>query len=382
MYNKTRGRFLLDENIVFLNHGSFGACTKSVFKEYQKFQKQFESHPVHFVEQEISGLLAESRAALSKFLSVDPKDIVLIPNPTTALNEIVRSLDIKPGDEILTTNHEYGAMSKTWEFITEKTGAGLKSAKFPLPILSQEYIVEKLISEITPMTRIIFISHITSPTAMIFPVKKVCEIAKERGIISIIDGAHAPGQIPLDIFDINPDFYIGTCHKWLCAPKGTSFMYIRETLQKSIEPLVVGWGWRDDTSFLSPFISNHEWWGTQDLASYFCIPKTLEVFEKNFTEIKRKHCRKMVVKFRRKLNKITGESPICPENMLGQMAALILPDVDPTLVKSQLIGEHNIEVPVFIWEDETLLRISCQIYNDEDDITALETALKNLMNNP
>lgn len=374
-------QFLLDENVVYLNHGSYGACPKSVFEEYQSWQNQFELQPVDFVENQLPGLLAKSRTTLSEFLNVNANDMVLIPNPTTAMNEIVRSLDLSPGDEILTTNHEYGAIENTWKFITKKTGAIYKPVNIPLPIISKDNIVEIITSNITDRTKVIFLSHITSPTALIFPVKQICDFARKKGIISIIDGAHAPGQIALDISVIDPDIYIGTCHKWLCAPKGSSFMYVKKALQESIDPLVVGWGWRDESSELTQFINNHEWWGTQDLSAYLSIPKAVELSNSTEWNNTISHNRELLLKIRDRINRITGESLICPDEMIGKMAAVILPHIDPFKFKTSLIEEYKIEIPVYKWCNYNILRVSMQVYNHQRDLDCLASALNKLLDN-
>ncbi len=377
-----RKEFLLDNNIIYLNHGSYGACHKSIFEEYQKWQYKLELQPVEFINKELPPLLSLSRNVLSEFLNIDANDIVLLPNPTTALNEIVRSLDLSPGDEILTTNHEYGAMNNIWEYITKKTGAHLKPIEISIPISTEDIIIKSLKDNITKRTKIIFISHLTSETAMIFPVQNICKIAREKGILSIIDGAHTPGHIPLDISSINPDIYIGTCHKWLCTPKGSAFMYVKCDIQKLIEPLIIGWGWNTDFgSGLTPYINDHEWWGTNDISSYLCIPRAIDFISSKKVEQMKKNCRKMVIDVRESINDITKQKSICPDYMIAQLASMVLPIKNPIEFKAILLDKYNIEIPIWTWNNINFIRVSVQIYNTQEDLDTLLSALKYLINN-
>jgi len=368
-------KFNLNKDITFLNHGSFGACTKKVMNEYIQYQYQLENQPVDFIEKKVPKLLALSRSKLADFLNTSSNDIVLLDNPTTAINEVIRSLQLDRGDEIITTDHEYGAMDKAWEFITEKKGANYKRVELPFPIESSKDIFSTIVNSISQKTKILFISHITSPTGIIFPVEDLCKYARENNIITIIDGAHVPGHIQLDIKDLNPDFYIGTCHKWLCTPKGVSFLYVRRNFQDSIDPLIIGWGWRDFDSNLSEFINNHEWWGTRDMSAYFCLPSALKMHQTKEMIDGRMHCQSKIPIIRNIVNDITSQMEICPNNMLGQMASMVMPNIDHVNLKTTLINEYKIEIPVFKWKNMSILRVSYQVYNTEKDIEKLSTVL-------
>jgi isopenicillin-N epimerase len=236
--------FLLDPQIVFLNHGSFGACPRSVFEEYQAWQIKLERQPVQFLGMELDDYLLHSRDVLGEYIHAPVSDIVYTPNATHGVNIVARSLKLSPGDEILTSNHEYGACNFTWDFICHKTGAVYKNHTVELPIKSQEDVFEQIWNGVTPRTRIIFISHITSPTSLTLPVQWICQRAREAGIITIIDGAHAPGQLSLDLSSLQADFYVGNCHKWMLSPKGAGFLYARPDVQNIIEPLIVSWGYQ------------------------------------------------------------------------------------------------------------------------------------------
>ena len=262
MHKKFKSLFMLDPGIIYLNHGAYGACPKPVFDALVNYQKELEFEPTKHLAHDVFQYLEKSREFLSNYLNCHMNDIVFFPNPSTALNTVIRSLNLKEGDQILTTNHEYGALDKTWKFICKKTGAEYIQQTIPLPLNSKEEFIEHFCKGLTDKTKIIFISHITSPTALIFPVKEICEIAKERGILSIVDGAHAPAQIKLDLQDVNSDIYVGACHKWMCSPKGVSFLYVKKELQSMINPLVISWGYEPEIDTFEPQFrrlqGNHE----------------------------------------------------------------------------------------------------------------------------
>ena len=230
-----RDQFLLDPNIIFLNHGSFGACPKPVFERYQWWQRELERQPVEFLGRRHDDLLDAARARIADYLGAEADDLVFVTNATSGLNVIARSLVLQEGDEILTTDHEYGALNLTWDHVCAKVGARYVHHPIPLPVGDPADVVESFWSAVTPRTKAIFLSHITSPTALILPVTEICHRAREAGILTIIDGAHAPGQIPLDLTAMGVDIYAGNFHKWLCAPKGSGFLYVRPHLQADVE---------------------------------------------------------------------------------------------------------------------------------------------------
>jgi isopenicillin-N epimerase len=233
--NRLRDEFLLESGVIYLNHGSFGATPRAVFESYQRWQLQLERQPVRFLSREHDELLRQSRGALGEYLGADPDDLVYVPNATHGINIVARSLRLEPGDEILSSNHEYGACEYTWEFVCAKAGATYVKKQLPLAAVSDSDLVDRFWEGVTGRTRLIFLSHITSPTAVRFPVEDVCRRAREAGILTLIDGAHAPGQIPLDLAEIGADFYTGNCHKWMVAPKGAAFLHARREVQPLIE---------------------------------------------------------------------------------------------------------------------------------------------------
>jgi len=378
-----RQDFLIDPEITFLNHGSFGACPRPVFEAYQNWQLALEHQPVEFLGRRAISLLAEAREILADYLGCQGDDLVYFPNPTTAINMVVRSLDLKPGDEILTTDHEYGAMDRTWRFICKITGAKYVQQSISLPVSTHDEFLNTFWTGVTARTRLIFMSHITSPTALIFPIQGVCRRAREAGILSIIDGAHAPGQIPVNLKEIDADIYTGACHKWMLAPKGSSFLYARPEIQGQLAPLVVSWGYDADPGFGSgnPFIDYHEWQGTRDLSAYLTVPTAIGYMADHYWDQVRKDCHKLALKTRQQINALTGNPPICPpdERWLGQMFTARLPDLDAQALKMKLFDPYKIEVPLTRWNDQNFIRVSVQGYNTEGDMDALLGALGDLL---
>jgi isopenicillin-N epimerase len=261
-----KSQFLLDPTITFLNHGSFGACPKPIFEEYQRLQLELETEPVLFIQKKAAGYLKTAREKLSSYIGCNPLDVFFTPNPTFAINTIMRSLDLQEGDEILSTNHEYGAMDRIWSFYCKKSGAKYIRQNISLPVQSKEQLVEEFWKGYNSKTKIIFLNHISSCTAFVFPVKEICDRAKELGLITIIDGAHVPGQLDLNIAELNPDFYTGTLHKWMLAPKGSSFLYVKKELQATLDPLIVGWGYESVSPGESQFLDYQDYQGTRDIS--------------------------------------------------------------------------------------------------------------------
>src|SRR5260221_8929116 len=267
--------FLARRNIAFLNHGSLGARARPVFEAYQRWQGELESQPVEFLSRRLSGLLAEARAQLAAYIGTHANNIVFVPNATHGMNIIARSLELQPGDEVLGTDHEYGAVERSWRLICEQPGARYRSHPISLPVTSPEALIDELWEGVSDHTRLLVVSHITSPTALIFPVADICRRAAQQGILTAIDGAHAPGQVDLDLDRLGADFYVGNCHKWLCAPVGAGFLYARPDRQPLLQPLVVSWGWQARKPGPSPFLDYFEWIGTDDPAAFLSVPAAI-----------------------------------------------------------------------------------------------------------
>jgi isopenicillin-N epimerase len=377
-----KAHFLLDPDIVFLNHGSFGACPRPVFDTYQNWQRELERQPVAFLGRQATALMAHAREKLAAYLGAAADEVVYFPNPTTAINMVARSLRLHPEDEVLTTDHEYGAMDRTWRFICRQIGARYVQQPVPLPVTNVEDFVEIFWSGVNARTKVIFISHITSPTALTFPVQAICRRARAAGLLCIVDGAHAPGHIPLNLAAIGADIYTGACHKWLCAPKGAAFLYARPEVQHWLEPLVVSWGYQSDRPSGTQFIDYHEWQGTRDLAAFLTVPAAITFQAQHNWDAVRQQCHRLAGDTRQRLNALTGLEPICPDSppWFTQMFATRLPThTDLEALKRRLYDEYHIEVPVVLWNHQKFLRVSFQGYNTPEDADTLVAAVERLL---
>jgi isopenicillin-N epimerase len=375
-------QFLLDPDITFLNHGSFGACPRPVFDEYQRWQRELERQPVEFLGRRSDDLLRDARIKLGAYLNAPPDSLVFVTNTTWGVNVIIRSLDLDPGDEVLTTNHEYGANTLAWEWLLAKEGASLVKRQVSIPVSTPEEVVESIWSGVTERTKAIFMSHLASPTALILPVQQICERARSQGILTIIDGAHAPGQIPLDLHELGADIYTGNLHKWLCAPKGAGFLYVRPEEQGWVESLIVSWGWgRQGTLAPSSFVERNEWQGTRDIAAFLSVPSAICFQAEHEWEAVRTRCHELASSARRQIAELTNQLPISPDSpaWYAQMAACPIRTDDPHEVKRRLYDDYRVEVPVFDWNGHSLVRASFQAYNDENDLDRLMMALSELL---
>lgn len=372
-----KSQFLLDPEITYLNHGSFGACPKPVFENYQYWQRELENEPVQFITKNAFRYLKESKEALAKFVGCDAEDFFFTPNPTFAINVIMRSLDLKPGDEILATDHEYGAMDRTWNFYAKKTGAKYVRANIALPITSKAQILEEFWRNYSPKTKVIFLNQISSATALIFPVKEICDKAKSLGLITIVDGAHVPGHIGLNIKELNPDFYTGTAHKWILTPKGNSFLYVKKEFQEMLDPLVVSWGYESDNPSENQFLDYHEHQGTRDISAYLTVPAALQFLKDNNWTAESSRCKKMILDQYQKFCDLLGTQPICPvtSEFLGQMCSIPVRTENPAALKEMLFDQYKIEIPVMKIGKHTFIRISLNGYNTEEDLNKLHAAL-------
>ena len=376
-----KSQFLLDNNITFLNHGSFGACPKPVFEEYQRLQLELEHEPVHFIQKKLSIYLKEAKKPLAKFIGCKEEDFFFTPNPTFAVNIIMRSLNLQAGDEILTTNHEYGAMDRTWHFYCKKSGAKYVRQEISLPIVSKEQILEEFWKGYNSNTKVIFLNQISSSTALIFPVKEICDKAQELGLITIVDGAHVPGHIDFNISELNPDFYTGTLHKWMLAPKGSSFLYVKKEYQTDIDPLVVSWGYESLFPSDSQFLDYHEYQGTQDVSQYLCTPKVIAFLEENNWKEKSKACRQLVLENYQRFCDLVGTQPICPISsaFLGQMASVPIRTEKPMELKELLYSKYKIQIPIMPLNGNIYMRYSINVYNSQDDLEVLYQAITNII---
>jgi isopenicillin-N epimerase len=380
-YPNFKEKFQLNPNIHYLNHGSFGATPKSVFVKYQEWQGKLETDPVKFLSRDSINNLADARNELGAYVGCQGNDLVFFPNPSTAINMVVKSLNLTPDDEILATNHEYGGLIRTWNFITKQNGATYIPQEIPVPITSNQDFIDTFWKGVTKTTKIIFMSHITSETALTFPVKEICKKARKAGIFTIIDGAHVPGHLPLNILDLDPDVYSGACHKWLCAPKGSAFLYVNPIHQAMMKPLVVSWGYESVKPSNSQYIDYHEWQGTKDISSYLSVPSAIE-FHRHHKWIQvQEWCHEMMIEASKEVQKIfrlphlsTNDS-----NWFRQMRAFQLPaEIDIEKTKEFLYDDYQVEIPLYKWNEKPFIRISIQGYNSWEDIEALLIGLKSL----
>lgn len=369
--------FLLNPDVAFFNHGSFGACPRPVFEEYQRWQRELEWEPVDFLGRRREKLLETAKGKLAEYLNAPSEDMIFVVNVTQGLNTVARSLRLHPGDEILTTNHEYGAVNKTWQFVCEKTGAKIVEHHINLPVTTHEAFVEAFWAEVTPRTRVIAMSHITSPTALIFPVAEICRRAREAGILTVIDGAHAPGQVPVDLEVIGADFYSGNCHKWMSAPKGVGFLYVRPEHHAIIDPLVISHGWVPEGTF----VSRNEWQGTRDIASFLSVPAAIEFQAQHNWDAVRQRCHNMAVELHNRVGALTGLPPIATDldTWFAQMIAIPMPKDRLRPIQEELYNNHQIVTAGGAIDDGNWLRISIQGYNTQADVDRLYNALVELL---
>lgn len=380
--NPFKDLFLINPNIHFLNHGSFGATPRVVFEEYQKWQRELEIQPVEFLGRKFAGLLSDARNAIAGFLNTDKQNLVFVPNTTTGINTIARFLHLEEGDEVVITDHEYGAVERTWRYLSQRYHFKLIIAEIPVPVMSHKGIVDSIFNVVCDKTKVISISHITSSTSMIFPVAELTARAREMKILSVIDGAHAPGQIKVQLDEINPDFYVGNFHKWLCAPKGSAFLFANPKVQHLVEPLIVSWGWESELPSNSKFIDYLEWTGTTDISAYLAVPKAIDFYRQYLTEENRMRCHELASSTQAQISKLTSRDPFHPDSIefFMQMEANPLPEkVEIDYLKNQLYNEFKVEIPVIEWKKRKLIRSSYQIYNDEKDIESLIRGLTKLL---
>ncbi|MBL8050171.1 MAG: aminotransferase class V-fold PLP-dependent enzyme [Anaerolineales bacterium] len=375
--------FLLDPSVTFLNHGSFGATPKPVFKEYQRWQRELENQPVEFLGRRHNDLMLVSRLALAKYLGTKAENLVYVQNATIGLNIVARSLKLSEGDEVLSTNHEYGALDRTWRFLAKENGFTYLNQKVELT--SHADFVKSFLQGVTANTKVIFLSHIASSTATIFPLEKIIQFAKSKNIITVIDGAHAPGQIDLNLDSLNVDFYAGNLHKWLCAPKGAGFLYASPKVQHLLKPLIVSWGYESESPSNSKFVDEHEGQGTRDIAAFLTVPKAIAYQQEQDWVKVRGACHQLAVEAWHRIHELTKMTPLHasrdPETWFAQMTVSSLPiNTDVVSLRHRLYDEFRIEIPLIDWHGNKLIRTSVQGYNSRSDINRLIQALKKLIN--
>ena len=379
-YKKLRELFLLDPEITFLNFGSFGSCPRPVFEEYQRWQLLLEREPVQFIAVNGVSYLKESREALAAYVHCSADDLVYVTNPSYAVNIVAKSLKLEPGDEVLSTDIEYGALDRTWNYYCRKTGAKYIRQPIPLPVSSKEEIIAAFWKGYSEKTKAIFISHITSSTALRLPVEEICAEAKRRGLLTIVDGAHVPGHIPLDLSTLQADVYTGACHKWMMTPKGCSFLYVKPEYQAMFDPLVVSWGYESAAPSHSQFLDYHQMQGTRDFSAFLTVPKAIDFMKEHNWGAVAADCRKLARDNYPRFCELLGSTPLCPltDDFLGQMCSIPINTLEPEKLQRHLFERYKIEVPVMRQEDRIFLRYSLQGYNGQEDLNRLYDALKDI----
>jgi len=384
-----RGHWTLDPSVTFLNHGSFGACPRAVLAEQQVWRDRLERQPVRFFVRDLESQMTTARGELAQFVGADPDDLAVVSNATTGVNAVLRSLTFEPTDELLTTDHAYGACKNSLDFVAARAGARSVVAAIPFPVAGPDVVVDAILARVTDRTRLALLSHVSSPTGLVFPIERLVAELQERGVDVLVDGAHAPGMVPLDIEQIGAAFYTGNCHKWICAPKGAAFLHVRRDRQDGIHPLVISHGAALPIPARSRFQLEFDWVGTDDPTAFLSVPAALRLLGSlvpgGWDEVRARN-RALACEGRKLLCDALDIAPPCPEEMLGSLAALPIADGDgtaPTWVlgtdplQDELLLKHDIEVPILPWpaRPKRLVRVSAQLYNRIDDYAQLARAL-------
>ncbi len=383
----------LDPHVIFLNHGSFGACPQPVLERQRAWRERMERQPVQFFVRDLEESLDAARTALAAFLGTDAEDLAFVPNATTGVNAVLRSLDLRPGDELLVTNHAYNACRNALEFVARRTGARAAVATIPFPTAAPAEVVDAVLAALTPRTRLALLDHITSPTGLVWPIGVLVRALAERGVDTLVDGAHAPGMVPVNLRDLGAAYYTGNCHKWLCAPKGAGFLRVRRDKQAAVRPTTISHGANATRTDRSRFLLEFDWAGTLDPSAYLCVPDAIRfmggLLPGGWPELMERN-RHLALEGRRTVCAAVGVPPPAPDEMVGALAAIPITDGDPTPPSSPLyadplqdalLAQFGIEVPVIPWPapPKRLVRLSAQIYNRLDHYRALGDALRSLL---
>jgi len=377
----------LERGLVFLNHGSFGACPTEVLRHQAVLRAEMEAEPVRFLSRELDERLDAARAALAAFVSADPDDLAFVTNATSGVNAVLRSRVFAAGDELLTTDHAYNACRNTLNFVAERAGARVVVATVPFPVASPDAVVDAVLAKVTPRTRLALLDHVTSPTALILPVERLIAELAARGVDVLIDGAHAPGMVPLNLATLGATYYSGNCHKWLCAPKGSAFLWARRDQQRDVRPLTISHGANAVRPGRSRFRLEFDWTGTSDPTAWLTVPKAIEYLATlvpgGWPALMARN-RALALDARRLLCAAAGTPPPCPDDMVGSIASVRLPDGTaevgwrrPDPLQQRLFEDWRIEVPVMSWPaaPRRLVRISAQLYNRPQHYERLAQAL-------
>ncbi|WP_446875268.1 aminotransferase class V-fold PLP-dependent enzyme [Phormidesmis sp. 146-35] len=374
----------LDPQVTFLNHGSFGACPLPVLEFQQALRERIERQPLQFFGRDLEELLDQARIELAEFLKAEIDSLVFVSNATTGINTVLRSLRFELGDELLTTNQEYNACRNALDFVAERSGATVVVAEVPYPIAHSNQIIEPILKAVTPKTRLALLDHVTSQTGLVFPIAQLIQALRERGIDTLIDGAHAPGMIELDLKKLGATYYTGNCHKWLCAPKGAAFLYVQPDKQFQIRPLTISHGANSPRRDRSRFQLEFDWTGTDDPTAYLSVPEAIRfmgsLLPGGWIELMAQN-RAKALAARQILSQILQVSAPSPDEMVGALATLPLPDGSYTALQDALLEQFGIEVPIVPYPTvpRRLVRVSAQIYNQLDQYDYLGRSLLTLL---
>lgn len=378
----------LDRGVIFLNHGSFGACPAEVLRHQAAIRAEMEAEPVRFLSRELDDRLDSARAALAAFLGADPDDLAFVTNATSGVNAVVRSLTLAAGDELLTTDHAYNACKNALEYAAGRAGARVIIVPIPFPVASPDAVVEAVMARVTSRTRLALLDHVTSPTALVLPIERLIRELDRRGVAVLVDGAHAPGMVPLDLRTLGATYYSGNCHKWLCAPKGSAFLWVHRDRHADVRPLTISHGANARRPGRTRFRLEFDWTGTSDPTAWLTVPKAIDYVGSLVpggwpAVMARNH--DLALEARRLLCETAGTAPACPDAMIGSLASIVLPDGPTTAVfwrnpdplQKTLFDGWGIEVPVMSWPaaPRRLVRISAQLYNDRAHYARLAEAL-------
>jgi isopenicillin-N epimerase len=373
--------WLLDPDITFLNHGSYGATPIAVLAKQDEFRTQMEREPVRFMVRELEPLLDEARRTLAEFIGADVAGLVFVPNATAGVNSVLRSLDLDEHDELLVTNQEYNASRNALDYVAQVAGAKVVVVETPFPVSSPDEIVRPVLERVTSRTRLLLIDHITSQTAIIQPIETLVREMSSRGVDTLIDGAHAAGMIPLRLGELGAAYYTGNLHKWVCAPKGAAFLYVRENRRAGVRPIAISHGANASRTDRSRFHLEFDWTGTFDPTAWLAVPEALKfmasLVDGGWPEIMRRN-HALALHGRDILTSALGIDRPASDDMLGSMAAIPLPDGNGDALQDALLQRFSIEVPIMPWP-QPILRISAQLYNEERDYERLAEALGQLL---
>jgi isopenicillin-N epimerase len=356
------------------------------------FQKRMEGQLIQFLVRELPDLLCAVRQSLADLMGASADDLALVPNATTGVNTVLRSLHFEPGDELLVLDHEYNACRNALDFVAERSGARVVQVNIPFPIASSDAVVEGVLSKVTQRTRLLLIDHVTSPTGMVLPVAPIVADLNARGVDTLVDGAHALGMLPLNLEALGAAYYTANCHKWLCTPKGSAVLYVRPDRQPLIHPLAISHGRNMPLNGQSRFRVEFDWTGTTDPTPFLCIPVAIEALAamvgEPWPQALYSRNRALAIQARALLCNRLGIDPPCPESMIGALAAIPLPDGDDVEsgpgfhpLQTELLNQFHIEVPVSAWPGRRsrLIRISAQLYNSMQQYERLADALDALL---